>query len=87
MCNLRITQTKVNKHFAYHAFEANGTPCKIDPMQVKLKEIRGDRTLEEIADEIGVEISTVQRYLSEFTFRASNRERVNGMFDLLVGAL
>lgn len=26
-------------------------------------------------------------YLSEFTFRASNRERVNGMFDLLVGAL
>jgi len=29
----------------------------------------------------------MQRYLSEFTFRASNRERVNGMFDLLVGAL
>jgi transposase-like protein/predicted RNA-binding Zn-ribbon protein involved in translation (DUF1610 family) len=29
----------------------------------------------------------MQRYLDEFTFRASNRERVNGMFDLLVGAL
>ncbi len=29
----------------------------------------------------------MNRYLSEFTFRASNRERVNGMFDLLVGAL
>lgn len=29
----------------------------------------------------------MQRYLSEFTFRASNRHRVNGMFDLLVGAL
>lgn len=29
----------------------------------------------------------MQRYLSEFTFRASNRDRVNGMFDLLVGAL
>jgi transposase len=36
-----------------------------------------------------VQISSkhMQRYLSEFTFRASNRERVNGMFDLLVGAL
>jgi transposase len=29
----------------------------------------------------------MQRYLSEFTFRANHRERVNGMFDLLVGAL
>lgn len=29
----------------------------------------------------------MQRYLDEFTFRASNRQRVNGMFDLLVGAL
>lgn len=29
----------------------------------------------------------MQRYLDEFTFRASNRGRVNGMFDLLVGAL
>ena len=27
------------------------------------------------------------RYLSEFTFRANHRDRVNGMFDLLVGAL
>ena len=27
------------------------------------------------------------RYLSEFTFRQNHRERVNGMFDLLVGAL
>lgn len=36
-----------------------------------------------------VQISSryMQRYVSEFTFRASNRERVNGMFDLLVGAL
>jgi len=36
-----------------------------------------------------VQISSkhMQRYQSEFTFRASNRERVNGMFDLLVGAL
>jgi len=29
----------------------------------------------------------MQRYLSEFTFRADHRGRVNGMFDLLVGAL
>jgi hypothetical protein len=29
----------------------------------------------------------MQRYLNEFTFRANHRERVNGMFDLLVGAL
>ena len=36
-----------------------------------------------------VQISSkhMQRYLSEFTFRANHRERVNGMFDLLVGAL
>ena len=36
-----------------------------------------------------VQISSkhMQRYLSEFTFHALNRERVNGMFDLLVGAL
>ena len=29
----------------------------------------------------------MHRYLSEFTFRANHRDRVNGMFDLLVGAL
>lgn len=29
----------------------------------------------------------MQRYLDEFTFRATNPGRVNGMFDLLVGAL
>lgn len=29
----------------------------------------------------------MQRYLDEFTFRANHRERVNGMFDLLVAAL
>jgi len=36
-----------------------------------------------------VQISSkyMARYLSEFTFRANHRNRVNGMFDLLVGAL
>lgn len=29
----------------------------------------------------------MERYLGEFTFRANHRHRVNGMFDLLVGAL
>lgn len=29
----------------------------------------------------------MQRYLDEFTFRANHRDWVNGMFDLLVGAL
>src|SRR3546814_1071855 len=29
----------------------------------------------------------MQRYLSAFTFRATNRDRVNGLFDLLVGEL
>jgi transposase len=29
----------------------------------------------------------MQRYLNEFAFRVNHRERVNGMFDLLVGAL
>lgn len=29
----------------------------------------------------------MQHYLDEFSFRASHRNRVNGMFDLLVGAL
>ena len=36
---------------------------------------------------IQISAKHMQRYLSEFTFRATNRERVNGMFDLLVGAL
>ena len=29
----------------------------------------------------------MQRYLNEFAFRVNHRERVNGLFDLLVGAL
>jgi transposase-like protein len=29
----------------------------------------------------------MQRYLNEFAFRVNHRERVNGVFDLLVGAL
>lgn len=29
----------------------------------------------------------MSRYLAEFTFRSNHRQRVNGMFDLLVGAL
>lgn len=29
----------------------------------------------------------MQRYLSEFTFRQNHREMVNGMFDLLIGAV
>lgn len=29
----------------------------------------------------------MSRYLNEFTFRANHRDRVNGMFDLLVAAL
>lgn len=36
---------------------------------------------------IQISAKHMQRYLDEFTFRASNRHRVNGMFDLLVGAL
>lgn len=62
LTNLRVTQTKVNSDFAYHAFARDCVSCKIPSMKVKLKEIRGDRTLEEIAGEIGVEISTVQRW-------------------------
>jgi transposase-like protein/predicted RNA-binding Zn-ribbon protein involved in translation (DUF1610 family) len=36
---------------------------------------------------IHVSAKHLQRYLNEFTFRANHREQVNGMFDLLVGAL
>jgi transposase-like protein len=36
---------------------------------------------------IHISAKHMQRYLDEFTFRANHRERVNGMFDLLVGAL
>jgi transposase-like protein len=36
---------------------------------------------------VHVSAKHMQRYLDEFTFRANHRERVNGMFDLLVGAL
>lgn len=30
---------------------------------------------------------TLERFVNEFTFRASNRERLNGLFDILVGVL
>jgi transposase-like protein/predicted RNA-binding Zn-ribbon protein involved in translation (DUF1610 family) len=36
---------------------------------------------------IHVSPEKMQHYLDEFTFRANHRERVNGMFDLLVAAL
>jgi transposase-like protein len=36
---------------------------------------------------IQISAKHMQRYLDEFTFRATHRHRVNGMFDLLVGAL
>ncbi|CAM3150240.1 Transposase [Sphingomonas antarctica] len=36
---------------------------------------------------VAVSPKYLPRYLSEFTFRANHRARVNGMFDLLVGAL
>jgi transposase len=36
---------------------------------------------------IHVSAKHMERYLSEFTFRQNHRERVNGMFDVLVGAL
>ncbi len=29
----------------------------------------------------------MDRYLGEFTFRSNHREMVNGMFDLLIGAV
>jgi transposase-like protein len=36
---------------------------------------------------IHVSPEKMQHYLDEFTFRANHRERVNGMFDVMVGAL
>lgn len=36
---------------------------------------------------IHVSAKHMQRYLNEFCFRVNHRERVNGMFDVLVGAL
>ncbi len=36
---------------------------------------------------VHVSAKHMQRYLNEFAFRTNHRERVNGMFDLLVGAL
>lgn len=36
---------------------------------------------------IHISAKHMERYLGEFTFRANHRNRVNGMFDLLVGAL
>ena len=36
---------------------------------------------------IHVSAKYMERYLSEFTFRQNHRERVNAMFDVLVGAL
>ncbi|MBA3526792.1 MAG: IS1595 family transposase [Sphingomonas sp.] len=36
---------------------------------------------------VSISSKHMQRYLDEFSFRVNHRERVNGMFDLLVGAL
>ena len=36
---------------------------------------------------IHVSAKHMQRYLDEFTFRSNHREMVNGMFDLLIGAI
>lgn len=36
---------------------------------------------------IHISATHMQRYLDEFTFRSNHREMVNGMFDLLIGAV
>lgn len=59
---LRHTQTEVNSVFASHALRTVCASCKIDRMKVRLGEIRGERNLEDIAHEIDVAISTVQRW-------------------------
>lgn len=61
-CNLRHTQTKVNQHFASGALPVVCVRGKIGGMRVRLEEIRGDRRLEDLADELEVSISTVQRW-------------------------
>lgn len=60
--DLRYTQTQVNPLFASHALHSVCAPCKTKNMHVRLEEIRGIRTLEEMAAAIGVEISTIQRW-------------------------
>lgn len=59
---LRHTQTNVNDDFAPHALPNVCATGKIRGMRVRLQEIRGDRNLAEIAADLDVSISTVQRW-------------------------
>lgn len=70
------------KEYAYYDYRANET--------FHVNTVEGFwRLFKASVRSTHVQISAkhMQRYLSEFTFRANNRNRVNGMFDLLVGAL
>jgi len=40
-----------------------------------------------VSTHIHVSEKYMQRYLDEFTFRSNHRQMVNGMFDLLIGAV
>lgn len=70
---LRETQTEVNAVFASHALQTFCAPCKNGRMKIMLEQIRGDRNLEEIADQIGVAVSTVQRWEKGSMAIPSNR--------------
>lgn len=60
--NLRETQTEVKRALAPHALASDCGARKNVRMKNRLEEIRGHRTLEEIAEKVGVAVSTIQRY-------------------------
>ena len=53
---------QVNADFAFSALRPICAVGKMQPMRVRLAEIRGERRLEDIADALDVAISTVQRW-------------------------
>jgi transcriptional regulator with XRE-family HTH domain len=62
--NLRHAQTNVKPSFASHALDSFCVPCKLTDMRVRLEDIRDRRglRLEDIAEKVGVAISTIQRW-------------------------
>lgn len=62
--NLRHAQTNVKPSFACGALDSICVPCKSTDMRVRLEDIRKTRglRLEDIADKVGVQISTIHRW-------------------------
>lgn len=64
LISLRHTQTEIKPLFASDALEPFCAPCKPEDMPIMLEQIRESRglRLEDLAEKLGVAISTIQRW-------------------------